>query len=184
MKINSVLISIYLIFYIFIELYFSFNYFGSDLSIQNFFGAKKYNFFLLFLFSLIFRFLKILIVSSLIYLGLWFNLKNIKFDIVFYVCFFAESIFLLSDGLFILDNSLFRIENFSLFYFLPIEGILKFLLITFSLYEILYWIILSFLLAKYLNRSLDSMLKVVLGYYVPFLFCWVVFVMFISLGNS
>ncbi len=83
--------------------------------------------------------------------------------------FFAESIFLLSDGLFILDNSLFRIENFFFcFIFLPIEGILKFLLITFSLYEILYWIILSFLLAKYLNRSLDSMLKVVLGYYVPF----------------
>jgi hypothetical protein len=55
---------------------------------------------------------------------------------------------------------------------------------VFNLFEVGYWILLGSLLAKYFKKSFDSMLKIVLGYYVSFLFCWVVFVMFISLGNS
>lgn len=53
-----------------------------------------------------------------------------------------------------------------------------------NIFEVVYWILLAFLLAKYLKSSIDAMLKIVLGYYVSFLFCWVIFVMFISLGNS
>ncbi|GMQ24695.1 hypothetical protein Aoki45_13770 [Algoriphagus sp. oki45] len=38
---------------------------------------------------------------------------------------------------------------------------------------------------KYAVARVDTtILRIVMGYYVSFLFCWVVFVMFISLGNS
>jgi hypothetical protein len=53
-----------------------------------------------------------------------------------------------------------------------------------NLFEVGYWLLLAYLLAKHLNQTFDEMLKLVLTYYVRFLFCWIIFVMFISLGNS
>ena len=53
-----------------------------------------------------------------------------------------------------------------------------------NLFEVGYWILLAVLLSKFLKQAFEDMLRIVLVYYGSFFFCWMVFVMFISISNS
>jgi hypothetical protein len=61
---------------------------------------------------------------------------------------------------------------------------LDYLFQTINLFEILYWIILSFFFSKAANKNLSVGLKLVVSSYVPILFIWLLFVSLILLLNS
>jgi hypothetical protein len=131
----------------------------------------------------------------LIYLGLYLGKYEIRYRQVFGIVLISEFIFFIPLLIKIVWFSYHPVSMEAVRLFAPLslfslfdpESIQEWLFYpfkVFNLFEVVYWIFLAFLLAKYLKSSIDAMLKIVLGYYVSFLFCWVVFVMFISLGNS
>lgn len=139
--------------------------------------------------------LDILIVSSVLYTGFYLSRIDIKFLSIFNITLISQLVFIVPEVIkffwFIFNPVSFEnLRNFqplSLFSLFDAESLQEWLFYPFkvlNVFEVVYWILLAFLLAKYLKSSIDAMLKIVLGYYVSFLFCWVVFVMFISLGNS
>lgn len=150
---------------------------------------------LTYLIKLIIRFISIFIISLIIYLGLYLSNFQIRFSRVVQVVVLAEFIFFIPIVFKILWFSFnpFSFEAFQTFNPLSLFSLfdpnllqdwLSYPFKVFNLFEVAYWILLAYLLSKNLNTSIDSMLKIVLGYYVSFLFCWIVFVMFITLGNS
>lgn len=131
----------------------------------------------------------------LLYLGLYLGKYEIRYKQVFEIVLISEFVFFIPLLIKIIWFSYHPVSMeavrlfsplslFSLFDPDSLQEWLFYPLKVLNIFEVIYWILLAFLLAKYLKSSLDSMLKIVLGYYVSFLFCWVVFIMFISLGNS
>lgn len=131
-------------------------------------------------------FLKILSISSFLYLGFWNYSVIARFKDVCSIVVVAEFVFIFPSIFEFFQLNQLSIINLSLISILDInsKSFLYFPAYIFSFYEFIYWISLSFLLSLMLKFSFDLCLKIVLFYYVSFLFCWVVFVMFISLGNS
>ncbi|WP_289031915.1 hypothetical protein [uncultured Algoriphagus sp.] len=135
------------------------------------------------------------IPAMLIYLGLYLAKYEISYKKVFGIVLISEFIFFIPLLIKIIWFSFHPVSMGSVRLFAPLslfslfdaESLQEWLFYpckVLNVFEVVYWILMAFLLAKYLKSSLDAMLKIVLGYYVSFLFCWVVFVMFISLGNS
>lgn len=135
------------------------------------------------------------IPAMLLYLGLYLGKYKISYKKVFGIVLISEFIFFIPLLIKIIWFSYHPVSMeavrlfaplslFSLFDAESLQGWLFYPFKVLNVFEVVYWILLALLLAKYLKSSIDAMLKIVLGYYVSFLFCWVVFVMFISLGNS
>ncbi|MFN3998625.1 hypothetical protein [Algoriphagus sp.] len=150
---------------------------------------------LTYLIKLILKLISIFVVSLIIYLGLYLSNFQIRLLRVFQIVILAEFIFfvpivfkilwfLLNPFSFDAFQNFNPLSLYSLFNPDLLQEWLSYPFKVLNLFEVAYWVLLAFLLARYLKKSIDSMLKIVLGYYVSFLFCWVVFVMFISLGNS
>lgn len=145
--------------------------------------------------KLLIQLIALQIPAMLIYLGLYLAKYEISYKKVFEVVLIAEFVFFIPLLIKIIWFSYYPVSMetvrlfapLSLFSLFDAESLQEWLFYPFkvlNVFEVVYWILLAFLLAKYLKSSLDAMLKIVLGYYVSFLFCWVVFVMFISLGNN
>ncbi|MBY5951465.1 hypothetical protein KUV23_10805 [Algoriphagus marincola] len=145
--------------------------------------------------KLLIQLIALQIPAMLIYLGLYLAKYEISYKKVFGIVLISEFIFFIPLFIKIIWFSYHPVSMeavrlfapLSLFSLFDAESLQEWLFYPFkvlNVFEVVYWILLAFLLAKCLKSSLDSMLKIVLGYYVSFLFCWVVFVMFISLGNS
>ncbi|MDO8968335.1 MAG: solute carrier family 23 protein [Algoriphagus sp.] len=143
----------------------------------------------------LFQLIAIQIPAMLIYLGFYLGNYEIKYKKIFEVVLISEFIFFIPLIIKITWFSFHPVSMDAIRLYAPLSlfsifdsSILKEWLYypfkVLNLFEVAYWVLLAFLLAKYLNKSIDSMLKIVLGYYVSFLFCWIVFVMFITLGNS
>lgn len=135
------------------------------------------------------------IPAMLIYLGLYLAKYEISYKKVFGLVLTSEFVFFIPLLIKIIWFSYHPVSMEAVRLFAPLsllslfdaESLQEWLFYPFkvlNVFEVVYWILLAFLLAKYLKSSIDAMLKIVLVYYVSFLFCWVVFVMFISLGNS
>lgn len=145
--------------------------------------------------KLLIQLIVIQIPAMLLYLGLYLGKYEIRYKQVFEIVLISEFVFFIPLLIKIIWFSYHPVSMeavrlfsplslFSLFNADSLQEWLFYPLKVLNIFEVIYWILLAFLLAKYLKSSLDSMLKIVLGYYVSFLFCWVVFIMFISLGNS
>lgn len=148
-----------------------------------------------YLIKLLFKLVSLFIISSVIYLGIYLAQFEIEFQKLFKLVVLSDFLFFIPLLVKIIWFSyhpvsldilreFYPLSLFSLFDPSLLQEWLYYPFKVFNVFEVAYWILLSYLLAKYLDRALDEMLKIVLGYYVSFLFCWVVFVMFISLGNS
>lgn len=135
------------------------------------------------------------IPTLMIYLGLYMSKLSVKYTDVLKAVMIAQFIFLLPTFLKIVwfsyyPVSLEELRNFhplSLFSLFDPELLHEWLfypLKTLNLFEIGSWLILAFFLAKFLKKSFDEMLKIVVLYYGGFLVCWMVFIMFISISNS
>lgn len=145
--------------------------------------------------KILIRLIAFQIPAMILYLGLYLSKIEISYKRVFTSVVIAEFIFFIPLLIKVIWFSyqpvtmeavreFSPLSLFSLFNPNHLQEWLYYPFKVLNLFEVAYWILLASLLAKFLNRSIDSMLKIVLGYYVSFLFCWVVFVMFISLGNS
>lgn len=145
--------------------------------------------------KLLIQLIALQIPAMLLYLGLYLGRYETSYKQVFGIVLISEFIFFIPLIIKIIwfsynPVSMEAVRLFSplsLFSLFDSDSLQEWLIYPFkilNIFEVVYWILLAFLLAKYLNSSIDAMLKIVLGYYVSFLFCWVIFVMFISLGNS
>lgn len=204
----SVLFLIYLLIYFLLYFYFN-NRILTDLVYLDFYSDKfsesriyelldfrKEWFWITYPIKLLVQLISIQIPAILIYLGLYLDKNELEYKKVFEIVLISEFIFFLPLLIKIIWFSYHPVSMeavrlyaplslFSIFDSNTLKEWLYFPFKVLSVFEVAYWILLlAFLLAKYLNKLVDSMLKIVLGYYVNFLFCWVVFVMFISLGNS
>lgn len=203
----SVLFLIYLLIYFLLSFYFN-NRILTDLVYLDFYSDKfsesriyelldfrKEWFWITYPIKLLVQLISIQIPAILIYLGLYLDKNEIEYKKVFEIVLISEFIFFLPILIKIVWFSYHPVSMeavrlyaplslFSVFDSSTLEEWLYYPFKVLSIFEVAYWILLAFLLGKYLKKSIDSMLKIVLGYYVSFLFCWIVFVMFISLGNS
>jgi hypothetical protein len=134
-------------------------------------------------------------ISLIIYLGTYLMGKNFDYLKVFKISVVAQIVFVFPEILKLFWFSYYPVtldalrefHPLSLFSLFDPELLQEWLYYPFrvlNLFEVGYWLLLAYLLAKHLNQTFDEMLKLVLTYYVRFLFCWIIFVMFISLGNS
>lgn len=151
-----------------------------------------------YLFVPIFILLKTLVVSSFLYIGVFFfSRKEIVFKSILSNVLKAEFIFLIIPILKIIWFNIFQ-TNYSLEdiqYFYPLSGLniigyksiepwLIYPLQTLNLFEIAYIIYLSYRIGYLTNSSADNGLKIVGYSYVPALLLWVTVVMFFTLNNS
>ncbi len=173
------------------------SYYGrlSNTKIESFLEFRKEWLWITYPFKWLIEIVSISIIASILYLGLFLSRIKVDFLEVFQVSIIAKFILFIPAFIKIVWFSYHPIsleairlfEPLSLFSLFDPDLLQEWLYYPFkilNLFEVGYWLLLAYLLAKHLNQTFDAMLKLVLTYYVSFLFCWIIFVMFISLGNS
>ena len=131
----------------------------------------------------------------MVYLGLYLSKLSVKYRDVLKAVLIAHFIFLIPILLKIIWFSFYPVSLDALRYFHPLSLFslfdpellqvwLYYPLKTLNLFEIVSWLVLAFFLAKFLRKSFDEMLRIVVLYYGSFMICWMVFVMFISISNG
>ncbi len=139
-------------------------------------------------------FVKIGLITCTLYLGIFFfNLKS-SLKRLFFLVTKAEFVFVIVGlikliWLSFLDD--LTIDDVQYFYplsalnIIGYEGVSTWFIYplqVLNLFELLYWIVLAYLLAKEINITSDRGLKVVASSYGSFLLIWVVAVMFFTLN--
>ena len=131
-----------------------------------------------------------------LYIWLFFNNKDIKFKELFLVVVKAEFIFLVVGIIklvYLASSSDLTFEDIQ--YYQPLSALsivgydeiaawFIYPLQILNLFELAYWILLAYLLARQVQVTVDNAFKVVLGSYGSALVIWVVFIMFLTLNNS
>lgn len=167
----------------------------SETRIENLLNYKEKWAWLAISFKIIIKIASIQIPVLIVYLGCYISRIQINYREAFKAVILAEFIFFIPVIIKIIWFSNHPVSMEALRYYNPLslfslfdpELLQEWLYYPFkvmNLFEVGYWILLAFLLAKFLNQAFDVMLKIVVVYYGSFLFCWMVFVMFISISNS
>lgn len=156
-------------------------------------NQKKMKWIILFIIPII-NFIKFTSISSIIWIGLLFNdFKNINYKHIYKIVILSEFIFLIqpvikiiyfnfiTSSYTLLDLQCFSIiSGLDIFNYEYIEPIWIYPLKTFNIFEITYWLLLSYGLSQFLKISLEKGMGVVLTSYVPSLFIWAIFVMYLQ----
>jgi len=142
-------------------------------------------------------YLKILLVASALSIGAFFFEYDIKFNRLFNIVVKAEYIFLLPLVLktawfyfFRTDYTLDELQNFvplslgSVFGFEHFERWIIYPLRVINLFEVAYWLLLAFLLAKALQITKSKAFTIVASSYGVGFAIWVAGVMFLILNIS
>jgi hypothetical protein len=167
----------------------------SNSKVEALMGFRKDWYWLSYLAFPVFFAIKSFVCSSPIFIGLYLSRIEVSFISIFNTVVTAQIVFIAPELIkffwfmfhpisFENLRSFYPLSLFSLFDADLLQEWLYYPLKVMNLFELGYWLFLADLLANQFNQSFNSMLKLVLLYYVSFLFCWVAFVMFISLGNS
>ncbi|MFC5625164.1 hypothetical protein [Algoriphagus winogradskyi] len=138
---------------------------------------------------------KCIIPAAIIYLGMYIDKMEVSFSSVFKVVVISQLVFIIPEIIKLvwfnynpisMDalRSFHPFSLYSLFDPILLQEWLKYPFKILSLFEVLYWFAIALFLSNFLKRGFDEMLKIVVVYYGSFLFCWMVFVMFISISNS
>ncbi|WPO79720.1 hypothetical protein [Flavobacterium sp. KACC 22761] len=141
--------------------------------------------------------IKTSISATILYIGLFFFNKDLKFSIILNFVIKAEFIFLLVPifkviwfTFFQINYDLNDVQNFypiSALNIIGYRGLESWLIYPFqvlNLFELFYIIYLGNQIGKLTNTNTDYGLKIVALSYVPTLFLWVVTVMFFTLNYS
>lgn len=142
-------------------------------------------------------FIKIGLIAAIIDLGAFLFNKKIKYKIIFNFVTKAEFVFLLvivfkTAWLYFFQTD-YKLEDLQYFYPISLinitgyEGIDPWFIYPFqvlNLFEMAYWIILSYLIGKELNAGIDKGFTIVASSYGIGLLIWVVAVMFLMLNIS
>lgn len=145
----------------------------------------------------LYLFLKISIITSVLYIGVFFTVSNSSFKRIFNIVIKAEFIFLLipifKTFWFYFFQSSYTIEDIQYFYPLSALNIigykgldtwLLYPLQTLNLIEVTYIIYLSYQIGYLTKTNADNGLKIVSYSYVPALLLWVTVIMFFTLNYS
>ncbi|WP_160114729.1 hypothetical protein [Aquimarina sp. AU474] len=149
-----------------------------------------------YLFIPIFLFIKIGLISSVLYMGLFFFNKQTTFKRTFTIVTKGEFIFIgvgIIKLIWFSSLEVYTLEDIQHFYPLSAlsivghEGLSPWFLYPFqtlNLFELVYWIVLAYLISKEIKTSTDKALKIVASSYGSALLIWVVAIMFINLNAS
>lgn len=150
-----------------------------------------------YLFLPFFIFIKTLIISSVLFMGVFLGLKEIEFKKIWTIVISAEFVFLLVPILkiawFYLFQTNYTLEDIQYFYPLSAlnivgyKGLEAWLIYPFqvlNLFELAYWLILAYFIGKITETNMDRGLKIVASSYGSALFLWVVVIMFFTLNYS
>ncbi len=142
-------------------------------------------------------YLKILFIATIITMGTLFIEQKIKFSQIFNIVLKAEFIFLipivLKTGWFYFfkkDYTLEDLQNYmplsleSIFGYQNFEKWFLYPLQTINLFEVAYWIILTFLLAKAIPTTKTKSLTLVASTYGVGMVIWTAAIMFLTLNMS
>lgn len=145
----------------------------------------------------LFLLIKIYIVAAVLDLGCFFFDREIKYSRLFNLVVRAEFIFLLVIILKIVWFYVFQqdysLEDLQYFYPLSVLSIIGYSEIetwfiyplqTLNLFEMLYWVVLAYLIGKAVKISTSKSLAVVASSYGVALVIWVVTIMFLTLNMS
>lgn len=148
---------------------------------------------LLFIFNLI----KYSIIALIIQTGIFLWGFKISYSQLFRVVIVAEFIFLfpliikLVWFYFVETNyTLEELQQFyplsilNVFYVKQISQLWFYPLQLLNVFELLYWFILALGISKVIKKDFDKSLRIVLSSYLPALFIWVIFILFITLTLS
>ena len=140
--------------------------------------------------------LKLSIISALLFMPAYLLNFKIRYAQMFNLVLKAEFLFLGVGALkiiwFYFYTENYTLQEYQYFYPLSVLNIVGYENIdawwiypfqTLNLFELAYWFILAYLIGKILNISMDRGFKMVLSSYVPFLFTWIVTIMFFTLNN-
>ena len=140
--------------------------------------------------------IKITLISSVLWMGTFFFDKKIIYNKLFNIVTQAEFIFMLVAIVKVIwfafqqDYTLRDVQSFyplSALSIIGYEGLQPWFVYPFqtlNLFELAYWILLAWLLAKELQSTTDKALKIVASSYGSALLFWVVAVMFFTLNVS
>ncbi|MDY0988869.1 hypothetical protein SOM12_15660 [Flavobacterium sp. CFBP9031] len=141
--------------------------------------------------------IKTLIVAAILYIGIYFSNKEIKYKNLHDIVIKAEFIFLLIPIIktlwFYLGQTNYALEDIQNFYPLSAlnitgyKGLEPWFIYPFqalNLFELTYIIFLGFEIGKLTNTNADYGLKIVALSYVPALILWVATIMFFTLTYS
>jgi len=142
---------------------------------------------------------EIVLVSSLMFTITNLHRLTLSFRKCLGIVIFSHSVFLvqfISEFIFIKyhptyfqeihrdEFSLFSIQYFTTEFQISHYEFMNYLFQTISFFEILYWILLSYLFGKASHQNFLFGLKLVVSSYIPALFIWLLFVSLMLLINS
>lgn len=143
--------------------------------------------------------IKFSVVSFVIYLGVFFfdMQKEISIRKVFTVVIACEAVFILASIIkllwFIFFAGNYTLNDLSFFYPLSLINLFRqpevasywvYPLQTVNLFQLAYVLMLAAGLAKISSVKRDATDKIILITYVPAIFIWIVFIMFLTIDNS
>lgn len=165
--------------------------------VENFLGFQKKWQWAGYVFTPVFLLIKTIIIATILYIGLFFSNKDLKFKNLWNIVLKAEFIFLLIPVFKIIWFHFFQpnynledTQNFYPFSALNIVGYkdletwFVYPFQTLNLFELAYIIYLGYQVGKLTNTNTDNGLKLVAYSYVPALLLWVVTIMFFTLNYS
>lgn len=140
-------------------------------------------------------FVKTIIVSSILWIGIFLSGKKLAFNKIWLITIATQLLFAMKGYIllmrFIIGNNLNLelLQNFhpfslaNLFSKGHLEPYLLFLFQSLSLFEITYWLILAYFLAKLLTITFNEGLNLILSYYVPAYCLWLLTISFLIVSN-
>ncbi len=152
---------------------------------------------LLYPFLIIFLYLKLLIVSAVLYLGLLLSGFSVDFKSLFRIALLSEFVFMVQPilrviwfGIFQPDYSLLDLQNFapfslfSLVHQNTINPLWVYPLSILNIMEIVYIVMLSKLVSEQIGSGFSASLKIVLGSYGVAVILWVLCITFMTVSLS
>ncbi len=143
----------------------------------------------------LFYLIKFVLVAACLQVGLILSRYKVSFGKVFKVAILAECVFILPVIIqffwfaFFVESytiaDLHQFDYFSLMAFfkdLEIDRYLQYPLHLVNIFEFLYILVLAYGLCEGIEKEYDTSLRLVLATYLPSLFLWVLFVMFLSVS--
>lgn len=150
-----------------------------------------------YLFLPVLLFIKTSIITTVLYIGLFFSNKDLKFNTILNIVLKAEFIFLLVPVFkiiwFYFFQTHYTLEDIQYFYPLSAlnitgyKGLEVWFVYPFqvlNLFELFYVIYLGYEIGKLTNTNTDYGLKIIAFSYIPSLFLWVATVMFFTLNYA
>jgi len=165
--------------------------------IENFFLLQKKWKYISYVGVPIYLMLKTSVIASIIYIGLFFSNRDLKFKTIWDMTLKAEFVFLLLPLFkiiwFYFFQTSYTLEDVQYFYPLSALNIIGYEnlepwyiypLQTLNLFELGYWLYLGYLIGKEIETDMDKGFKIVASSYGPALLLWVVTIMFFTLNYS